>query len=177
MDQHTKKISHVDSCGIYILESAFYYLTSQLNSCLNLPSCNVTYLWKITIFQRKIHYKLSFSIAMLVITGGYSCLNLNFEWNPVRVTQVLRSPNPRWIKNLGELGLRKNPLLIAASIWNWRLVGSFKPNYVYIYIYIIYIYIHIYIYRYIYIYKYVYIYTYVYIYIHVYVYVYLRIYI
>ena len=33
--------------------------------CMRVPSGNLTWLWKITIFEGKIHYRWPFSIAML----------------------------------------------------------------------------------------------------------------
>ena len=44
-----------------------------------IPSGKLTSLWKITIFNGKIHYKVQFSIAMLVITRGYGVFHKPFR--------------------------------------------------------------------------------------------------
>ena len=40
-------------------------------NCVHLPSGNLTSLWKITIFNGKIHYKWPFSIVFCMFTRGY----------------------------------------------------------------------------------------------------------
>ena len=61
-----------------------------LNDLLYTPSCcwyhipsgKLTSLWKITTFNGKTHYKLPFSIAMLVYQRVYSHQNIPFCWDP-----------------------------------------------------------------------------------------------
>ena len=51
--------------------------THQKKIDSELPSGNLTYLWKITIFNGKIHYKWPFSIAFCMFTRGYPQFNLD----------------------------------------------------------------------------------------------------
>jgi hypothetical protein len=53
---------------VHFLVGGFNHLEkyeSQWEGLSHIPSGNLTQLWKITIFNGKIHYKWSFSIAML----------------------------------------------------------------------------------------------------------------
>ena len=46
-------------------DNNYFQVNSDINSEYgSLPSCKLTYLWNITIFNGKIHYKWQFSIAM-----------------------------------------------------------------------------------------------------------------
>ena len=64
-----------------------------LNDLLYTPSCcwyhipsgKLTSLWKITTFNGKTHYKLPFSIAMLVYQRVYSHQNIPFCWDPPNI--------------------------------------------------------------------------------------------
>ena len=80
-------------------------LTSPMNKCskkCNLPSGKLTWLWKITIFIGKTHYKWQFSIAMLDYQR-VNCLTDAKITFPFQNPWQIRGKNNKHMKNLEKI--------------------------------------------------------------------------
>ena len=60
--------------------------TCKSSHLIALPSGKLTYLWKITVFNGRIHYKWSFSMAMLNYQRVNSIEDPEIPWSPCKIT-------------------------------------------------------------------------------------------
>ena len=98
-----------------------------------IPSGKLTWLWKITIFNGKFHYKWPFSIAMLVFQRvddkKLRCLRESFD-------EFLMVPRLRMKKNSNVWPSMRKSVARFQTLWNisdklsgfWNPWGCFCPN-------------------------------------------------
>jgi hypothetical protein len=79
----------------------------------HVPSGKLTQLWKIIIFNGKIHYKWPCSIAMLVITRGY--IAMIFQFLPLKSPSDFRMVIGHLA--MGILGPSDFPFFLAYPAW------------------------------------------------------------